>query len=177
MLTKPFPRSYWVEPSRFLAGFYPGDTEAQVCTERMDALLDCGIRRVISLMEADEVDPRGYLFTDYEHCLTELAEARGLHVSRARFAIRDMGVPTTSRMAAILDAIDSAVAAELPVYVHCWGGFGRTGTVVGCYLARHGVATGQAALDELARLRTGLSGESPQTSDQCDMVRQWTPGR
>ena len=36
-----------------------------------------------------------------------------------------------------------------PVYVHCWGGIGRTGTVVGCWLVRHGM-TGDEALAEFA---------------------------
>ncbi|MBA3406233.1 MAG: dual specificity protein phosphatase family protein [Gemmatimonadaceae bacterium] len=34
------------------------------------------------------------------------------------------------------------------IYVHCWGGVGRTGTVVGCYIVRHG-RTGDDALGEV----------------------------
>jgi protein-tyrosine phosphatase len=35
-------------------------------------------------------------------------------------------------MTTILDAIDESMTAGKPVYVHCWGGMGRTGTVIGC---------------------------------------------
>ena len=35
------------------------------------------------------------------------------------------------------------------VYVHCWGGIGRTGTTVGCWFVRHG-RTGDQALAEIA---------------------------
>ena len=31
----------------------------------------------------------------------------------------------------ILNEIDSSLSADRPVYVHCWGGKGRTGAVVG----------------------------------------------
>ena len=34
------------------------------------------------------------------------------------------------------------------VYVHCMGGIGRTGTIIGCWLARHG----HPGSDALARL-------------------------
>jgi len=33
----------------------------------------------------------------------------------------------------ILDTIDAALSAKRIVYVHCWGGVGRTGTVIGCH--------------------------------------------
>ena len=46
----------------------------------------------------------------------------------------------------ILDEIDGAILNGKTVYVHCLGGIGRTGTVVGCYLVRHGIAAGGKAL-------------------------------
>ncbi|WP_374108489.1 hypothetical protein [Nostoc sp. XA010] len=33
-----------------------------------------------------------------------------------------------------LPPIDRALNGQEKVYVHCWGGIGRTGIVVGCYL-------------------------------------------
>ncbi len=39
------------------------------------------------------------------------------------------------------------------VYVHCWGGNGRTGAVVGCRLRRHGYAGVGDAIELLRRLR------------------------
>jgi len=74
-------------------------------------------------------------------------------------------------MVRILDAIDTALTGEQVVYVHCMGGIGRTGTVIGCYLVRHG-QTGAEALQTIARLRGGLA-ESPETEEQRRMVRTW----
>jgi protein-tyrosine phosphatase len=34
-------------------------------------------------------------------------------------------------MVRILNQIDMCIKYDKPVYVHCWGGKGRTGTVIG----------------------------------------------
>ena len=67
-----------------------------------------------------------------------------------RFAIRNFGVPTAVSMRVILAAIRGAVAAGDPVYVHCWAGIGRTGTVVGCLLREWGFDAAEA-LDVVAQ--------------------------
>ena len=77
-----------------------------------------------------------------------------------------------------LDAIDEALDAGRNVYVHCWGGIGRTGTVVGCWLVRHGM-TGDEALAEIAERWRGMEKRyrhprSPQTAQQRAYVRNWT---
>ena len=82
-------------------------------------------------------------------------------------------------MRAILDEIDRSIQKNHPVYVHCWGGRGRTGTVIGCYLARHGMAVGQEALARINFLRSALpdsTARSPETSEQCEMVILWAAG-
>ena len=72
----------------------------------------------------------------------------------------------------MLDQIDGCLADGTPVYVHCWGGIGRTGTVIGCWLARNGFP-GQAALDRIAELRAGTPDaykRSPETPAQRAFV-------
>ena len=54
----------------------------------------------------------------------------------------------------ILDDLDQALADGHRVYLHCFGGIGRTGTVVGCYLVRHGM-TGNEVLEQIAAWRRG----------------------
>ena len=79
-------------------------------------------------------------------------------------------------MVAILDAIDHALAEGRNVYVHCWGGVGRTGTVVGCWLVRHG-RTGDEALDQVAdwwqSMEKADRRRSPETREQRTYVREW----
>ena len=98
-----------------------------------------------------------------------------------RFPIRDVSVPERPEdMAAILDHIDRRLANGRKVYVHCWGGVGRTGTVVGGYLVRRG-ASGEDALARLEDLWSTVSlvkqlyhPRSPETGEQEEMVRLWT---
>lgn len=176
---KPFPRSYRVVPGRLYAGAYPGDPDESIMETKLASLLDCGIRRVVNLMEASEVDHHGRLFSDYTEKLRELAMERGGDASMARFSIRDVSIPSRALMKEILDHIDRNITEGLPTYVHCWGGKGRTGTVVGCYLARHGIAVGKDALETIKHLRLpdARSHEpSPETREQCDMVVSWKVG-
>jgi len=61
------------------------------------------------------------------------------------------------------------------VYVHCWGGIGRTGTVVCCWLVERGL-TGEQALVEIALLREGIKKRqitSPEMPGQQEFVKSW----
>ncbi|GIS99317.1 MAG: hypothetical protein CM1200mP26_10300 [Acidimicrobiales bacterium] len=53
----------------------------------------------------------------------------------------------------ILDDLDSFLEQGRNVYVHCWGGSGRTGTIIGCWIRRHGLADADETLDCLTSLR------------------------
>jgi protein-tyrosine phosphatase len=92
-----------------------------------------------------------------------------------------MDIPTIAETTAILDAIDEALDSGETVYVHCWGGHGRTGTVIGCWLVRYGTTAGDAI--ELIRERRrslpvfDANPLSPQTRDQHAFVYAWSPGR
>lgn len=176
---KPFPRSYWVVPGRFLAGFYPGDRRPSLMKEKLAGLIACGIRCVINLQEPDEVDQDGMFFVDYAPALEGLT-GYDSPVILHRMPIPDQGIPPPEFMERILDLIDEALEQDLPVYVHCWGGRGRTGTVVGCWLARHGIAAGQGALKKIRELRRNdprRDWPSPEMPDQLRMVRTWGKGQ
>ncbi len=176
---KPFPRSYWVIPGKLYAGAYPGDPDDSIMETKIASLLDCGICRVVNLMEASEIDHNGRYFLNYSEKLQELASKREINASMTRFPIKDVSIPSCSLMKEILDHIDRNITEGLPTYIHCWGGKGRTGTVVGCYIARHGIATGKDALEMIDHLRLydAKSYEpSPETKEQCDMVASWKVG-
>jgi protein-tyrosine phosphatase len=76
----------------------------------------------------------------------------------------------------ILDDIDEARETGATVYVHCWGGVGRTGTVIGCWLVRHGLDGGDA-IERIAELRREIPGArpSPETPGQIALVKNWKP--
>ena len=79
-------------------------------------------------------------------------------------------------MIRILNQIDMCINYDKPVYLPCWGGKGRTGTVVGCYLARHGMDAGSDVIDMIKELRKNtvdFSDPSPETRKQINMVINW----
>jgi hypothetical protein len=160
------PGSYWVRPGQLLAGPYPAPwySGGEQAREQLRALLEAGITFFLDLTEEREVAP-------YWPDLMGEAAAQGREVTHRRLAIPDMATPGRDEMVIILDALDAALDAGHTVYVHCLGGIGRTGTVIGCFLARHGL-DGPTALDEIVRLRGGRTN-SPQTDEQFRMVREW----
>jgi hypothetical protein len=167
---RPIPESYWVEPGRFLAGEYPGYSYSEKLRRRLDSFLDLGFDTFIDLTDPDELP-------SYLPMLEEQAGYFGVDIRYKRFTITDHSVPTPETVQAILDEIDSALAAGRKVYLHCWGGIGRTGTVVGCYLVRHG-RSGQEALDQLAAWWQGVPKRriwphTPETGQQMDFILNW----
>ncbi len=175
LLDKPFPRSYWVVPGRFLAGAYPGSRDRDRAGRKIGALLKCGIVRIINLMEEGECDSQGGLFADYESLFQTLGAAWGREVSVIRYPIRDLTAPSPDVMNRILDEIDFSIVERMPVYVHCRGGRGRTGTVVGCFWVRRGL-NGREALAVIEDQRRGTPDDwlpSPETPEQYDLVLSW----
>lgn len=174
VIISPTNRSYWVVPGEFAAGAYPG-THRYTTGDRIEAveqLLSAGIGDFVNLTQ----DRWGG--TD-EH-LVHYDEAVGRRASVSRFEIPDLGIPTVEEMKVLLDHIDQKLAEGLGVYVHCWGGIGRTGTVVGCWLLRHRHASSKDVLSLIAKRRKGdqVAGDrtSPETEQQREFVRAWRVG-
>ena len=168
--TRPIPESYWVEPGRLLAGEYPGHFDGESTHRRIDALIEAGFDTFIDLTRLDELLP-------YTQALFDEARAYGIEVKHYRFPIGDFGLPTPEQMKSILDRMDESLQAGHKVYLHCWGGIGRTGTIAGCYLVRRG-KTGEEALNQLAQWwknvpKSLYHPQSPETQQQADFIRNW----
>lgn len=102
----------------------------------------------------------------------ELLPIYAPHAIHHTFPIKDMGIPSPAQLLAILDTITHAVAARKRVYIHCWGGIGRTGTVVACWYIRNGLSAADA-LAKLAQVRDGFDRTSPEAAIQFSFVAQW----
>jgi hypothetical protein len=167
---RPIPESYWVEPGRLLAGEYPGKFDQDITRQRLDTLIEAGFNTFIDLTKADETVP-------YIPLLHEEARVYDADVQHHRFAIGDFGLPTPAVMKSILDTIDENLQAGRRIYLHCWGGIGRTGTTVGCYLVRRGLG-GQESLRQLADWwqsvpKSHIHPHSPETLEQMNFILNW----
>jgi protein-tyrosine phosphatase len=165
---RPLPNSYWVLPDRLAAGEYPGSLNREQAGTKIRRLLQAGVTFFLDLTEAGNLQPYDSLLTQ-----EEFRPAGG--VQYRRMPIKSFSTPSRAEMIRTLDTIDTALAGGQTVYVHCWAGIGRTGTVVGCYLVRHGLS-GTQALEEIAQLRQGTphgGWTSPETEAQRQMVLNW----
>jgi protein-tyrosine phosphatase len=165
----PIPGSYWVQ-DQLVAGEYPGSWTRRDLEVRIRQLVQLGVTCFIDLTEEGEKDLQPYAPT-----LRREAQLAGRKVEHRRMPIPDYETPTVAQMRDILSLLDAALAAGHTVYLHCYAGIGRTGTVVGCFLVRNGW-TGEEALDEIVQLRRWLDPDgypSPITPEQRQMVRDW----
>ena len=165
----PIKMCYWVIPGKLLAGEYPRTPHEESSKEKLAALVDAGVSAFIDLTEPYEPASHGEPMKPYDYLLDG--------PSHQRFGIRDQSIPASSELTkAALDAIDAHLTAGETVYVHCWGGVGRTGTIIGCWLARH-YEPGQAALDRLQELWGGnpksLTRRSPENAEQARYIIEW----
>ena len=161
---RPFANTYWVIAGRLLAGEYPGHPEDPVARDRVQRLTRAGIKTFVDLTEDGEMPA-------YHHLLPP----DGDHV---RSAIVDSSIPMNiSQTQAVLATIRDALSQGRGVYVHCRAGIGRTGLIVGCFLAE-AEENGKTALKVLNSLwRQSERAKSwptvPQTAEQADYVRRW----
>jgi hypothetical protein len=165
-----------VVPGELLAGAYPGHGDCATARARISALFSAGVRTFVDLTEECEVTWTGEPLSAYAAIAAELAIEEGIEVQCRRHGIADYSVPTSAVMRRILDEIDASIEAHRPVYVHCWGGIGRTGVVVGCFLSRHGIARGPAVIETISDLRRDdplAFRTSPESREQRDMVVSW----
>ncbi len=172
-------RSYWVVEGKFLAGAYPGSPDPEQHRQRIEKLWDAGLRTFINLVEEKETNNAGEPFRRYDDVLRELAQDAGETVAHLRFPVRDLSVPSVDGMRSILDAVDLALAADRPVFLHCFGGVGRTGTAVCCWLLRHGLAKPHDVIKVLQTLRLAdhlTTGRKAPEGEQFAFVEDWVEG-
>ena len=124
--------NHWRLPlGNVIAGEYPGSPDITFALAKLTELLALGVTTIIDLTEPSEG------LRDYGALLRTLPGGRFVH--HLRCPIPDVSSTDTATLHRILDHIDVALSGEGTVYVHCWGGIGRTGMVAGAFLVRRGL--------------------------------------
>jgi ADP-ribosylglycohydrolase/protein-tyrosine phosphatase len=153
------------ENPNLIAGQYPGAKESIAHAIKSVSLIDENIEVIINLMEFDELER----FKSYYPALKFLNP----DVTIYHYPILDMDIPSVLDLEEILLTI--YINHKKKVYIHCWGGHGRTGTVVGAYLVNTGLS-GKDALKQIRtqRLKTPFGDQpSTQTWDQIEMIMNY----
>jgi ADP-ribosylglycohydrolase len=167
----PLARAYWVLPGKLLAGGYPGRKAgvagASAPETAVHALQDAGVNAFLDL-SADGEDVKAESYAPF----------LGAGIELRRSPTEDMSADSSSVKKSIA-ALDELLASGRTVYLHCVGGFGRTGTVVGSYLVEEGLAAPSEALGLVTALRARTDrpeAQSPQTEAQRLLVSSARPG-
>lgn len=160
-LGKPTIHSFQVYNERIWACEYPFDLNEEIGKAKLQGALDFGITHFIDLTEEGELYP-------YSHLIS--AESK---VEHHRFAIPDTWVPASfsdvmdlmKKMNEILTNPDSKI------YLHCWGGVGRTGTIVGCWIAwRHSLGYEETIRELRTLWKNCPKSKLREIPDTCEQV-------
>ncbi|TRY83534.1 hypothetical protein DNTS_016247 [Danionella cerebrum] len=140
------PNFSWIDPGKV----------AGLAMPRMMAhyqfLLNNGVKHLVTLMERKPPD-------------TDTCPNLTLH----HIKINDFCAPTFEQINRFLKIVEDANVKGEAVAVHCMHGFGRTGTMLACYLVKSRKISGIDAINEIRRIRHG----SIETREQEQMVVQF----
>jgi atypical dual specificity phosphatase len=117
--------------------------------DQIRAFDHANIGLIVTVMEEERLPEEWFEGTDIEY---------------AYYAVENYGTPTIEEMDEILTKMEEIIRNEKAVLVHCGGGKGRAGTVLSCFVAKHGIS--------------GNLQEYPQmsASDAITYVREMRPG-
>ena len=158
---------WWVVPGRLLATEYPGAKDQAQALLKLQGLSDAGVNSFVDLTEPGERTWDGSPMVPYSGLLAP-------DVTYKRFAIPDTKTITDGGYDRILAYINAELDAGKVVLVHCWGGKGRTGTVVGAWLIEQQGLGYPQVIDHMQELRLGTVKADhavPDTQVQHDVLR------
>ena len=162
---KPIRNSYKVMEGIY-AGEYPREYDDKKSINKIKQFKRFGITHFIDLTEEGELRP-------YDQMLAS-------QMQHIRFPIQDVSVPANiESVKALIGQIHGILneSDRNKVYIHCWGGVGRTGTIVGCLLShQHNYdynETKGALKKAFSDCPKSAYRETPETKEQRDFIARY----
>lgn len=192
----PTPESNWVIPGKLLVGAYPASADDTETFELLTSILKLGITKFVCLQleyKSNVTESqwrsgqalRPYyedvsLLVKNKHMFKVLADDDDVcstdQLSFVHFPIKDCSVTDDGGVFNLAVELVEAIAAGEVLYLHCWGGHGRTGTLVCIMLHLMYNLDATAAMAYCQRThdlrQCPVVVGSPQTRSQCDQVRR-----
>jgi protein-tyrosine phosphatase len=93
-----------------------------------------------------------------------------LHIRIYQSPIADYGLPSPIQTREILNQLHKSVKSNENVLIHCVGGYGRSGTIMGCYSRQYLKKSENEVIDYVRSIRGASAIETP---EQVQFVREW----
>ena len=162
---RPIENSYEVTKNIY-AGEYPRNKDDESSYAKLKQFESFGITHFIDLTEEGELQP-------YEPLLYDGAKY-------LRFPIKDESIPqSTESVRGLIAKIKRVVNGDskAKVYIHCWGGVGRTGLIVGCLLSTLYRQSYDETLKKLEKLFSvcpkSVKRHTPETAEQHQFIAKY----
>ena len=161
----PIRNSFKVD-ERIYAGEYPATSDETLGRKELSRFVKFGITHFIDLTDKGELSP-------YSQWLPN-------ECTHIRHSIKDCGTPksmqeTTALLETIAEIIKNNKSSKL--YIHCRGGIGRTGTIVGCYYAmllKNYTLANNLLQKQFAQCPKSNYRRTPETLEQRQFIMQYT---
>jgi len=170
----PIAESNWAIPDVLIAGAYPGSLSLEEAKKKTRALVECGVSLFLNLLDRGERNR----FNPYdEHIRNHSSDLQKPLPVYVWLPIQDQHVADDQNLLPVLLKLLQCLRQPQPplIYVHCWGGHGRTGTIISLLLGALYDLEADLALalcNAYHSQRVVRKSRSPQAAAQFDQVKR-----
>ena len=189
----PTPESNWVIPGVLLVGAFPAEIDDTITFFQISEILKRGINKFVCLQNEyrtdvpEEIWKAGEALRPYFNDVVNIVENKDkfetfaksivcdkTDLSFVHFPIKDCGVAADESVLLLCQQLVQSIYEGNKLYIHCWGGHGRTGTVVCIMLCIMYGISAEEAMERCQKMHDTREHHvevgSPQTQVQRDQV-------